>query len=199
MKKVIYTGVLLSLLAGCSAANQSASSQVETTPVSILIDTKTNWNFVSEEVAKEDLDTILKAGVNSPSALNAKTWQFNVITDAELIAELADGEGSKSAPVMIIVSVDNSNEMKILDAGLATEAMQVTAQLLGYATKIETAPARTIRNDETGKYAKMLGIGEDKSARAALFIGKEDNQADAVTSATESADISSYVKYNTGE
>ncbi len=212
MKKQLLAASLSLLLVGCAStttSSRTSESTTETTAettesfdvIETLTSAQTNWNFTSDSVSEEDLETILEAAVMTPSAINAKPWQFNVITDAALIEELADTEGTKTAPVMIIVSVDNSNEMKILDAGLATEAMNIAAQALGYSTKIETAPARTIRNDETGHYADLLDIPEDKSARAALYIGIADEEAnaDSESSATVVEDETEYVKYYTGE
>lgn len=206
--KFVTATVMATTLCACSAPGQSSTSNqssvaeasTDNSALQLLTDYRTNWNFSSEAVKEDDLQTILSAGLNSPSALNAKPWQFNVVTDPDLINELADTDGSKTAPVMILVSVDNSNEMKILDAGLATEAMSTAAQILGYSTKIETAPARTVRNDESGKYAEMLEIGEDKSCRAALFIGYPDEKAtDAESSATVETGTDGYVKYYTSQ
>lgn len=196
--KIVTATVMVASLGACATPSQSSATEdtKENSALTLLTDYRTNWNFKNEAVKDEDLQTILSAGLNSPSALNAKPWQFNVVTDPDLINELADTDGTKTAPVMILVSVDNSNEMKILDAGLATEAMSTAAQILGYSTKIETAPARTIRNDESGKYAEMLEIGEDKSCRAALFIGYPDeNATDTESSATVETGTDGYVKY----
>ncbi|MBR1585564.1 MAG: flavocytochrome c [Clostridia bacterium] len=174
------------------AADQSAF-------LSILTEGKTNWNFTTEPVDEDDLQVILQAGVNTASAVNEQPWLINVITDPEIIAELADTQASAKAPVMILISVINSNEMKILDAGLTCQSMQIAARALGYATKIETAAARTVRKDQTGKWAQLFGIPEDKSARAALFIGHADAEADAVSSASLRKDMSEVVTYITGK
>lgn len=168
--------------------------------LAILTQSVTNWNFLAgHTVPDDDLETILTAGTNTASAVNEQPWQINVVTQQETIAELADTEESAQASVMILVSVNNSNEMKILDAGLCVQSMQIAARALGYATKVETAPARTIRNDETGKYAELFGIPEDKSCRAALFIGYADEEADAMTSASVRVDMDQVVRYDTAQ
>ena len=96
---------------------------------------------------------------------------------------------------MILVSVTSSNEMKILDAGLATQSMQIAARALGYATKIETAPAGMVRNDRSGKWAEQLGIPADKAARVALFIGHAGEEIDSVSSASVRNDFDSVVVF----
>ena len=129
------------------------------------------------------------------SAINEQPWVITVITDPEIIAQLADTSESAKAPVMILVSVTSSNEMKILDAGLATQSMKIAARALGYATKIETAPARMVRNDRSGKWAEQLGIPADKAARAALFIGHAGEEIDSVSSASVRNDFDSVVVF----
>lgn len=168
--------------------------------LSILTQSTTNWNFLTNyTVPQEALEKIVLAGINTASAVNEQPWLINVVTDSAMIAELADTEKSAHASAMILISVTNSNEMKILDAGLCTQSMQVAARVLGYATKIETAPARIIRNDETGRYAQLFGIPEDKSCRSALFIGYADEAADALSSASMRADVNDMVSYYSGD
>ena len=166
------------LALGISALAESTNQAA----LDILLNGKTTWSFNDDPVDESDIEMILQAGVNTPSAINESPWTFSVITNTDVIAELADTPETKAAKLMIMISVPNGNEMKILDAGLACQSMQIAANLLGYATKIESGPARAVRNDQSGEWMKKLGIPEDKAARAALFIGHAD--ADAVTSAS---------------
>lgn len=41
--------------------------------------------FTDEAVSREDLVTLLKAGMAGPSAMNAQPWQFVVITEPEIL------------------------------------------------------------------------------------------------------------------
>lgn len=62
--------------------------------------------------------------------------------------------------------------------------MSSEAQLLGYGTKIMTAPAMALNNDE---YKEMLSIPDGQKIAAVLLVGKpatEEDNPDAVTSAT---------------
>lgn len=194
MKRFIVLAFAL-ILISCTTSMSFAEASDLSSFLSILTDGKTNWNFTAEPVDENDLHTILEAGVNTPSAINEQPWAITVVTDPDIIAQLGDTPSTRQAPVMILVSVTNSNEMKILDAGLATQSMQIAARALGYATKIESTAARTIRNDKTGKWADLLKISTDKSARAALFVGHADEEADAVSSASTRDDFDSIVTF----
>ena len=51
--------------------------------------------FTGEAVSRENIETILKAGMAAPSAMNVQPWRFVVLTDQERIAELF-GQGPRS-------------------------------------------------------------------------------------------------------
>ena len=187
MKKVI--SILILVMAIASA---SWTVMADETDILILTEGRTNWNFTEEEVVEDDLITVLEAGVNTASAMNASPWSFSVVKDHDLIQELAFGEGVKTAPIMIIVSVPENNT-NIFDAGLAMQSMQIAARILGYATKIEIMPVLRIRNDEKGEYRSRFGIPEGKEPQAALFVGHADVEADAVSHASTKADYDSIV------
>lgn len=198
MKRIIAILTVFALLVG-TVGLALAESNDPSAFLSILTDSKTNWYFTSEPVGENDMHTILEAGVNTASAINEQPWVITVVTNPEIIAQLGDTPSTRQAPVMILVSVTSSNEMKILDAGLATQSMQIAARALGFATKIETTAARTIRNDPSGKWAELLNIPSDKACRAALFIGHADESADAVSSASVRNDFDQVVTFITGK
>lgn len=172
-------------IAGNVIADAVAAEKAEkaASSVSLLTESRNDWTFAPNgSVSEEDLNTILKAGINTPSAINEQPWMFSVVRNPEILSQLETD--SENVAVLILVSVENSNEMKIVDAGMATEAMYLTAKALGYASKIETSPARIVRRDDTGTWAKTLGIPETKTCRAAVLIGTLDNGVDAVTHAS---------------
>ena len=67
----------------------SACSQktVETTKLEdaakVLTEVKTTQFFTDEKVNDEDIEKILSAGVNAPSAMNTQPWHFTAVTDEE--------------------------------------------------------------------------------------------------------------------
>ena len=106
--------------------------------------------------------------------------------------------GLTDAPLAIVVSCAYGSE---LDAGLACQNMSVTAQLLGYGTKIISSPTMALNGEKQEEYRQLLGIPENQSAAAILLIGREDTSvdktADGYTGATArkpSEDLVTYVK-----
>ena len=103
------------------------------------------------------------------------------------------------APLAIVISCGEDSE---LDAGLACQTMSVTAQLLGYGTKILTAPTMTLNGEKQEEYRQLLGIPEDYSAAAILLVGYADSsagEADGTTGATERNPLDEQVTYVAAE
>jgi len=100
--------------------------------------------FTNQEIKKDDLDLILKAGVNAPSGMNRQSWQFTVIRKQVNIQNLAKVVGKVAnraenynfyAPnVIVLVSNDPENVNGLADASCAMENMFLMAHSLGIAS-----------------------------------------------------------------
>ena len=187
------------------------------TALELLTDVATTQYFTDDAVEEEDIDTILDAGINAPSAMNGQKWHFSAITDKEVLEQIAadmaagtvtgtsgsdNGTQSKAgiadAPLAIVVSCASGSEF---DAGLACQAMSSAAILLGYGTKIISSPTIVLNGENQDEYRELLGIPEDYSAVAVLLVGYADEDvdesADVYTGATErnsAEDMATYVQ-----
>ena len=228
---IAITIIVLSMILTACSSNTTDKSEI-TDGAKLLTEVKTTQFFTEEPVPQEDIDKILSAGVNAPSAMNTQPWHFTAVTDKEIAAKLADamknmnppamkdgapmmpppgapdmmmpssgapenppklpmgkGDFSKApnkagigdTPLTIVISCQKGLE---LSAGLAVQNMSAEAQLLGYGTKIMTAPAMSLNGEE---YKSMLSIPEGQDVVAVLIIGKPESQKDnpdAVSGAT---------------
>ena len=66
----------------------------------VLTEVKTTQFFMDEKVADEDVEKILSAGVNAPSAMNTQPWHFIAVTDEENQKKLADAMSSMKPSAM---------------------------------------------------------------------------------------------------
>ncbi|MCD8090649.1 MAG: hypothetical protein LUD81_08545, partial [Clostridiales bacterium] len=127
------------------------------------------------------------------------------LTNSDIITEISEKmaanmpEGAKtnlakadigSAPLVIIISETEDNDFNI---GLACQSMALTANILGYGTKILTSPCSLINSD----YSEALEIPENMSCGAVLIIGREDTSLseDEVTAATSRNSFDEVVSY----
>lgn len=87
MKKYIlfFVAALLSIVTGCKEQeSQGGAIDVLMTRTSIRL-------FTGEPVPAEQLETILRAGMAAPSAMNVQPWRFVVLTERERIDTLFGG------------------------------------------------------------------------------------------------------------
>ena len=238
-KHLIVGAILLLALSLTACTNNITTNGTDKydDAAKILTEVKTTQFFTDEKISDEDIEKILSAGVNAPSAMNTQPWHFTAVTEKEVADKLANAMSSMKPPAMngdapnmpkpeglpedaelmidskenapadapkppeggagfpklpnkagigdapltIVISCKEGSE---LDAGLAVQNMSAEAQLLGYGTKIMTAPTMALNNDE---YKEMLSVPEGQKIAAVLIVGKpaaEEDNPDAVSSAT---------------
>ena len=106
-----------------------------------IIERRSCRSFTDQEIKKEDLDLILKAGIYAPTGMNLQSWQFTVIRKQENIQELAEiikkaaGRAANynmyEPNVIVLVSNDRDNVNGLADAACAMQNMFLMAHSLG--------------------------------------------------------------------
>ena len=98
----IITFVLCTILCGCTQEQTTVTDEVsygsigvasDMEAVEILRDISTTQYFTDEDVEQHDVETIVTAGINAPSAMNGQPWHFSVITDTEVLQQISEGMG----------------------------------------------------------------------------------------------------------
>lgn len=103
MKKVVvFVAVIATMiLSGCKS-RESAPSALD-----VIMSRTSIRSFTGDPVSKEQLETILKAGMAAPTAMNSQPWRFVVVTDKEKIASVFGsgfrGEMFTNAGAVIVV------------------------------------------------------------------------------------------------
>ncbi len=209
-KMILSVITVFTVAFGCLTAYASSEDAAVTERneefAEFLTEVKTNQYFTDDPVADEDIEMILKAGINSESGLNQQNWHFSAVTNKDVQQEIADDMGldlsdpySKAmiadAPLAIIVSYGEGPGTEF-DAGLATQNMNAEALALGYATKIISSPQNVINAEENKDYYhELLGIPDDMSVVGVLLVGMPEDTStfedqDAVTAASTRNDYS---------
>ncbi len=111
--------------------------------------------FLNEQINKEDLDKIVKAGFLAPSAMNTQDWHFAVVQDEALLNEINqkvknvlplelqqrmkdrfNGDENYSvfynAPTTIFVFAKEESAYSVLNCAFASQNMVLAAESLGY-------------------------------------------------------------------
>lgn len=105
--------------------------------------------YIDKKISDNDIELLIKAGMNAPSAHNVKPTRYLVISDKEKLEYLAMinkyGKMIKDASHAIIVCAEESNEFWSQDASASTQniLLQATSLDIGscwiglYPTEIE--------------------------------------------------------------
>lgn len=150
--------------------------------------------FTGEGIEKEDLLTILKAGMSAPSAVNQQPWSFIVVTKRETLDALCDKLPyakmlSKAGAAIVVCGLPDKSKflhtvlkaviklaMKdfwVQDCSAASENILLAAHALGYgAVWTAVFPSETlIKNVQ-----KILGIPEHVIPLNVIPIGVPVNK-----------------------
>lgn len=112
----------------------------------LLFERRSVRSFTRRKLTEDELNYILTAGVNAPSACNLQSWHFICVTDPEVKAKLKDicADWISTAPVVIIVCTDSAKieercsdkerayKFTVQDTALAMENMLLAAADIGF-------------------------------------------------------------------
>ena len=140
MKKLMTIMLALAMTAGVSA-QQSKKSDAQAAINNIMTRTSIR-QYTNESVPKADIETMLRAGMAAPTAVNKQPWHFVVVTDRDQLNALATanrGTGmAAKAPLAIVVCGDMQKTLPgvgqgfwVQDCSAATENILLAANALG--------------------------------------------------------------------
>ncbi|MDR2605857.1 MAG: nitroreductase [Oscillospiraceae bacterium] len=152
--------------------------------------------YKAEQITQEQLDTLLKAAVEAPTARNSQPWHFSVVRDQAVIAEvnaaacanLAKQGGFYgsvkdifySAPTVIFISADKeATPWATLDCGIAAQTIALAAHSIGLGTVILGLPAAAWDGVNDAKLNELLQFPAGHSFAIALSVGYPDGTKEA--------------------
>lgn len=181
--------------ANTDAAAEETNASVNTSSsdaADVILNGFSAKKFVQKEVSQEDIELILQCGAKAPSARNTQLWHFTVVTNAQKASELAGGAVEGTVVIVVSGLTETIEGVNVaFDCALAVENMYIATQSLGLGAHIYTGPVAGINENEK----ENLAIPEGYEAVAVLCIGHIENEADAVSSASERNPLPDMVNY----
>ena len=190
MKKQIITLALL-LLTGAGAAQAQDCCQgsekkecCQKAAIENIMTRTSIRKFEQQAVEAEKVEAMLRAAMAAPTAVNKQPWHFVVVTDKQVLSELA-GQGGRgnmlrNAPLAIVVCGDMSKAMQgkgqeywIQDTSAATENLLLAAHALGLGAVWTGAYPM---DDRYTHIQKVLGMPETVVPLNICIIGYPDEQ-----------------------
>ena len=127
----------LAMTAGVSAQVENKEAQAA---INNIMTRTSIRQYTDEPVSKADVETMLRAGMAAPTAVNRQPWHFVAVTDKAKLAELAGRRGGmiKQAGVAIVVCGNLEKAMQgsaqafwVQDCSAATENILLAANAIG--------------------------------------------------------------------
>lgn len=138
MKKLIILCAAAMVLAACNNQPKSMENQA----INNIMTRVSVRNFTGEKISDEQIETLLRAGMAAPSAINKQPWAFVVIKDEAMLAKLGEAlpysRCSNKPAIAIIPCGDLSKAIPgemagfwINDVSAATENILLAAHAMG--------------------------------------------------------------------
>lgn len=149
-----------------------------------ILTRKSVRNFINKEVEQEKIDTLLKAAMSAPSAVNKQPWKFVVVKNKDKIEEVKKAMpfGKYNAPLVIVPCINDlatiplPHDLANCDLSAATENILLAAHALGLgAVWCAIYPSK----NQIKKMRKVLELGISLSPFSCIFIGypSEDDKS----------------------
>ena len=136
-------------------------------------------------IPEADLQAIMTAALEAPTARNQQPWHFSVVTNRALLDEFDDALNPEKsvtykAPAVIFISapIERSFFAKI-DCGIAVQTMALAAWSLGYGNVILGAPRMVFTGEKGPYFNEKFDIPEGYEFIIGLAVGKALASKDA--------------------
>ena len=149
--------------------------------------------YAATPLTEEQIHALIKAGLESPSAVNRQPWHFSVVRDQQLLDEMnaemhrvaaARSADSRSprftdpafhvfyhAPCVIFLSGMPGNPYTGIDCGIAVQNIVLAAESMGLGSVILGLPRDAFAGERKEEFEKRLCFPEGWSFQIAVSVG----------------------------
>lgn len=162
--------------------NQGSSSLINAC-MQVLMTRRSIRRFTEQEIPKEILEVIVKAGYYAPTGHNMQTWQFTIIQNKNEIAKVKKAVETTAAAnqvycygfdnptALILVSNDERDPNSCQNASCASENIMLAAWSYGIGS-VWLNPLKTLRKKEPAKtLLDEYGIPENHIIWSMIALG----------------------------
>ena len=172
--------------------------------LNIIASRRSHRAYEGQQITDEQLQSLLTAAVQAPSAVNGQPWHFSVVQNAQLLKEINEAcretamkldESKRSprfadpefdvfyhAPTVIFLSAKPENGWAKLDCGIAVQTIALAAESLGLGSVILGLPRMAFETEKADMLREKLCFpaGNDFVIASALGTPADDKEAHPV-------------------
>lgn len=140
--------------------------------------------YTTEKLTDQELESLLKAGLQAPTAANRQEIHISVVNgDDPILAEIEAEKNAQlnvqdpsenfyySAPLVLFLSGDKNFPWSALDAGIAVENVALAAEGLGLGSVIIGVIKGAMSGEKAGYFSEKLKFPENYEFEIAIAIG----------------------------
>ena len=152
--------------------------------IEVIKERSSTRGYTSEPLTDAELQTLIHAGLQAPTAANKQEIHFTVLKgDNPILTELEEEKNRLrnitalehnfyyEAPVVVILSADSSYKWSPLDAGIAVENMALAAEDLGLGNLIIGCIFDAMRGEKKEYFSKALKFPDNYEYEIAIAFG----------------------------
>ena len=154
-----------------------------------IADRRSIRSYKDEKVTREQIDTLLKAAQEAPSARNTQPWHFSVVQNEAILKDIYE-EAKKNmneeisdifhgAKTAIFLSCDPVTRWGRLDCGICVQTIALAAHSIGLGTVILGKPEAAFTGKRGAELNKLLKFPEGHAFAVAIAIGVPAGTKDA--------------------
>ena len=154
---------------------------------------RSNRGYSDEKLIESEIAALVKAGTDSPTAVNRQPWHFTVVTDTDFLdkfnsdlAAALSREADKfnvfyHAPCCIFISGPSleENSWTHVDCGIAVENIALAAVGLGLGSVILGMPKHLFESEKGDEYRKLMKMPEGHDFVIGIAVGRPTMTKDA--------------------
>ena len=153
--------------------------------------------YKEEQLPEDILSTILRAGLEAPSARNHQPWHFSVVQNKDLIQKIHDeaamvmGKGGSPrfadpdfqifyhAPTVVFVFGEKDFSWTEVDCGIAVQNMALAAEGMGIGSVILGLPKPAFQGRKADDLRKRLACPDGYDFVIAISLGYAEDMKEA--------------------
>lgn len=151
-----------------------------------IADRRSNRGYAPRQLTEEELDAIMLAAVQAPSARNTQPWHFSIVQDAALLKAFSDDYNRLQssdpgrdilffgAPTVVFITtpVEAPTKFSQVDCGIAVQNMALAAQSIGLGSVILGRPREVLVSERARTTPPLLAFLEGYTFAIAIALGE---------------------------
>ena len=184
MNKLVVTMAIAAAMVACTkpvaeqADPQPSKSQVV---YENIMSRRSIRSYKPDQVAREQIDTIIQCAINAPSAGNGQSWQVRVIQNPEVMDKIRalNPDFSYGAPTLIAVAKDKYSGISAADCGFLTQNILLMAEAMDLGTVVLGNMGGIPDNPNAKEIMTALDLPASHEIIFAVALGYKNEAPDA--------------------